>query len=50
VFKLSKRFHAAPGGRGLGLYFVQAYVAALGGHITVQSQPGLGTEFTLFLR
>jgi PAS domain S-box-containing protein len=50
VFKLYKRFHAAPGGRGLGLYFVQAYVAALGGHITVQSQPGLGTEFTLFLR
>ena len=50
VFKLYKRFHAEPGGRGLGLYFVQAYVAAIGGRITVQSQPGVGTEFSLFFR
>jgi PAS domain S-box-containing protein len=50
VFKLYKRFHAAPVGRGLGLYFVQAYVSALGGRITVQSQLGIGTEFTLYLR
>lgn len=49
VFKLYKRFHAEPSGRGLGLYFVQAYVTALGGHITVQSQPGIGTEFSLYL-
>jgi PAS domain S-box-containing protein len=48
VFKLYKRFHAAPAGRGLGLYFVQAYVSALGGRITVQSQPGAGTAFTLY--
>jgi signal transduction histidine kinase len=47
VFKLYKQFHVVPGGRGLGLYFVQACVMALGGHVTVQSQPDQSTEFTL---
>ncbi|WP_170304300.1 transporter substrate-binding domain-containing protein [Duganella radicis] len=38
------------GGSGLGLYIVQTLVTGvLGGHITVQSQPGQGTVFNITL-
>ena len=49
VFKLYKRFHSTPEGRGLGLFLVHAHVVAMGGRIDVQSTPGAGTQFTLLL-
>lgn len=38
-----------PGGTGLGLYIVQEILRAHGGQVTVASQPGQGTTFTLTL-
>jgi PAS domain S-box-containing protein len=49
VFKLYKRFHATPDGRGMGLFLVHTHVVAMGGHIDVQSTPGVGTRLTLLL-
>ncbi|HEY5868622.1 MAG TPA: ATP-binding protein [Candidatus Tectomicrobia bacterium] len=38
-----------PGGSGLGLYIVHEIVAAHAGHVTVESEEGQGTTFTLTL-
>jgi two-component system OmpR family sensor kinase len=37
------------GGLGLGLYLAKRIAAVHGGDLTVESQPGKGTRFTLFL-
>jgi len=36
-------------GTGLGLYVCQNLVENLGGWIEVQSQPGVGSQFQVFL-
>jgi signal transduction histidine kinase len=38
-----------PGGTGLGLYIVQEIIAAHAGQLTVASQEGQGTTFTIAL-
>ena len=47
IFKLYKRFHSHVGGRGLGLYLVKTQVEALGGKISVESEPNKGTVFQI---
>lgn len=49
VFKLYKRFHRDRKGRGIGLYLVKTYMEAMNGHVEVNSQVGVGTEFRIHL-
>jgi signal transduction histidine kinase len=42
-------FTTRPGGSGLGLATTRKFIEAHGGRITVQSEPGKGTKFTLHL-
>ncbi len=47
IFKLNKVFHDHPDARGVGLFITQKQVEALGGTISVISEPNEGTEFTV---
>ncbi|HWZ13897.1 MAG TPA: MEDS domain-containing protein [Mucilaginibacter sp.] len=49
VFGLYKRFHTDTEGKGLGLYMVKTQVEALGGDISISSQPNIGTTFSIEL-
>ena len=41
--------HETSGGYGYGLYIARAYAEAMGGTLTVRSEPGRGSAFTLRL-
>ena len=49
IFGLYKRFHLDVEGKGVGLFMVKSQVKSLGGSIDVQSQPGAGTVFLIWL-
>jgi signal transduction histidine kinase len=49
VFGLYKRFHTDTEGKGLGLYMVKTQVEAVGGTISISSQPNIGTTFSVEL-
>jgi signal transduction histidine kinase len=50
IFGLYKRFHFHVSGRGLGLYLVKTQAEALGGYVTVESLPGVGSTFKVFIK
>jgi signal transduction histidine kinase len=51
LFHLFRRFHPeASEGTGVGLFLINRLVESGGGHIEVDSQPGLGTTFRVHLR
>ncbi|MEX2352243.1 MAG: ATP-binding protein [Balneolaceae bacterium] len=52
IFELFQRLHKEPGysGTGIGLAVVRKSVDLLGGTITVNSAPGLGSEFIVTIR
>ena len=47
VFGLYQRFHDNPDSKGLGLYLVKSQVESMGGNITIDSEVGVGTTFTI---
>jgi signal transduction histidine kinase len=49
IFRKFYRGGDASAGTGLGLFIAQGLVSAMGGHITVQSQEGKGSQFTFDL-
>ncbi len=50
LFKLYQRFHTHRPGRGVGLYIVKTQMEAMGGYVTVRSQPKEGTTFRLHFK
>lgn len=49
LFGLYKTFHQNKDSKGVGLYLTKAQILAMGGHIEVDSKPGVGTTFTICL-
>jgi signal transduction histidine kinase len=49
LFRLYTRFHSHVEGRGLGLYLIKSQVEGLHGKVEVESQPGIGSRFTVTL-
>lgn len=47
IFGLYQRFHDYPDSKGLGLYLVKSQVETMGGTISLESEVGIGTTFTL---
>ncbi|MDQ8194079.1 PAS domain-containing sensor histidine kinase [Coraliomargarita sp. SDUM461004] len=47
VFQMHQKFHDRADSKGVGLYLVHHYLTSLGGEISVASQVGEGTTFTL---
>jgi PAS domain S-box-containing protein len=49
LFGLYQRFHRSDSGKGLGLYFLNTAIKSFGGSISVESEPGKGSKFTVKL-
>jgi len=47
LFGLYKRFDTTVEGKGMGLFMVKMQVESMGGAISVESEPGVGTTFKL---
>lgn len=45
IFGLYKTFHRQPESRGVGLFLIKSQIEALGGSISVKSEPNQGTTF-----
>lgn len=49
LFGMYKTFHKHADSKGLGLFITKAQIEAMGGHVEVESEPGKGTTFHVFL-
>jgi signal transduction histidine kinase len=49
LFALFRRFHSHVDGLGLGLYTVKKIAENLGGRVEVQSEPGVGSTFQVYV-
>lgn len=50
LFGMFKTFHNHPEAKGIGLFMTKNQVEAMGGKITVESTPGMGTTFHIYLK
>jgi signal transduction histidine kinase len=49
LFKLHQTFHQGYDSKGIGLFMTKSQIETFGGSISVKSQPGQGTEFTIII-
>ncbi len=47
IFKLNQVFHSGYDSKGIGLFMTKTQIETFGGQISVMSQPGVGTTFTI---
>eukprot|EP01037_Dinobryon_pediforme_P010595 gene10595-10665_t len=47
IFKLNQVFHSGYDSKGIGLFMTKTQIETFGGQISVTSQPGVGTTFTI---
>ena len=50
LFGLYQRFSDESEGKGMGLYIIKNQIESTGGYITVDSQPGKGSTFTVYMK
>lgn len=50
LFTMFKRFHDHVEGSGIGLYIIKRIVDNAGGKIEVNSSPGKGSEFNVYIK
>ena len=50
IFEIYGRLHRDIEGKGIGLYLAKKIIDAANGNITVESEPGKGAKFTIFLK
>ncbi|MEO5910653.1 MAG: ABC transporter substrate-binding protein [Pelobium sp.] len=48
LFGLYQRFHPKKEGKGIGLFVIKSHIDSLNGKITVDSELGVGTTFTIY--
>ena len=49
IFKLNKVFHRGFDSKGVGLFMTKTQIETFGGKITIESEPNVGTAFTIEL-
>lgn len=50
LFGMYKTFHKNPDSKGIGLFISKNQIDAMGGSVTAESEPGVGTTFTIIFR
>jgi signal transduction histidine kinase len=50
IFGMYKTFTVNPDSRGIGLFITRNQIEAMGGHITVESEPNKGTTFKIYMK
>jgi signal transduction histidine kinase len=49
LFGMYKTFHGHKDAKGIGLFMTKNQIEAMGGRVEVDSTPGVGTTFTIYL-
>ena len=50
LFQMYKTFHANKDAIGLGLFITRNHIESIGGKVSVNSQVGVGSEFSIYLK
>jgi PAS domain S-box len=50
LFGMYKTFHENPDSKGIGLFITKNQIDAMGGYVTVESEPNVGTTFKIYFK